>query len=188
MTLGSAEIYTNIANKLFVKGVVALNCTRTESSVPSGTYLQSEFSITLWLNLQTFDNSASNNVLRFCDTSSGYRDVIKFLNSQQLNYLQGRVGAWFTVTSSIIFPRDVWTFVTITCKQRNVKIYFNETLVASANNLNRNTFQSNENTFGIASLGFLLMDFKIYNRSITEEEIAIEYNSRLFNVQTITKN
>ncbi len=162
MTLGSAEIYTNIANKLFVKGVVALNCTRTESSVPSGTYLQSEFSITLWLNLQTFDNSPTNNVLRFYDSSvTGNRDIIRIMDSQKLSYISQYDGAWLIVTSSIIIPQDLWTFVSITCKQSNVKIYFNETLVASANNLNRNVFQSNENTFGIANLGFLLMDFKI---------------------------
>ena len=172
-----------------------LSFSRTYSSIQSGVYFANEFSFTFWASKsgKTTDNLNWPRIFDFVDTA-GQNRIVLSLGGQDRVYLHFREGDKMFQMGARPDLQSDWTFVTVTYKDKKVKYYFNETCVGQGeSSFDRRGAQTDMNYFGKDIAGsldavFRMINFKIYTRQITEEEMLIDFNRGLYTVQTMIKN
>ena len=152
-------------------------------SAPSAVYFSGDYSVSAWVNLQSYDKwtrlfdfsaggDSKDNIL--VTTSSGTNGQVV------LNTYQGAKGSGAGANSFLSL--NTWTLVTVTVKGTNAQFYYNTSFVGSGSVLTANNLLRTTNYIGKANWdnplsNMFIKNFKIYNVAIGDAEIALNYNS-----------
>lgn len=153
-------------------------------SLPPGVYFYGgDFSILLWVNLQSF-NSDTTAIMSFGNGGTDY------IATYILGYIQGKVEFDLLNSTSItyLYPPTYltlnrWHHLAIILKGNTIYYYLNTVLDQSTlnSNLPRNVIRTickfGKNYYTSSYLNAYLDDIKIYNRSLNATEVAADFNS-----------
>ncbi len=186
MTQGSSTSF--VADRFGnVNSALALNGGWTQA--PPGVYFNSpEFTISVWVNPSNVGDSS-----RIIDFGNGQASDNIILTLSNLNYSQPLFLFFlgsnnvFTATSSKLITQNQWQFLTATFNGTMARVYLNGTLVGESNtqsyiqpfNLWRNSCYIGKSNWAPDGYSHsYLDDLRLYNKSLTHEEIleSMNYN------------
>ena len=152
-------------------------------SAPPAVYFSGEYSVSAWINLQSYDKwtrlfdfsaggDSKDNIL--VTTSSGTNGQVV------LNTYQGT--KWSGAGANSFLSLNTWTLVTVIVKGTSAQFYYNTSSVGSgsvlaANNLLRTTNYIGKSNWDNPLSNMFIKNFKIYNTAISNAEITLNYNS-----------
>ena len=149
------------------------NLNKSYLSAPSAVYFSGDYSVSAWINLQSYDKwtrlfdfsaggDSKDNIL--VTTSSGTNGQVV------LNAYQGTKGSGAGANS--LLSLNTWTLVTVIVKGTNAQFYYNTSSVGSgsvltANNLLRTTNYIGKSNWDNPLSNMFIKNFKIYNTAIS---------------------
>jgi len=159
------------------------------SSLPNGVYFGSEFSVTIWVKI----DSVIGNYPRIFLFGSSADGVAMTSNTAgfYISFNSAGTECFYKNAGKNLKKRE-WTFVVVTYKNFEVKYYFNETYVGGGTSVcsPRSVTRTGNYVGGVGSEYYLgqVFNFKIYNKEISETDRLIEYHSTFYPVQEIVSN
>jgi len=169
-----------LVNDRFGKADSALRLNKGYIRIPSGVYFSGDFTITVWIKLQTARHFA-----RIVEFGNGaYADNIELSLKEATNYIHMKT--WFKANtkgfldSSTPLNLEQWTHVAAVLNGGKAKLYFNGIQVATGSQyLPRNVTRSNNfigkgNFPGDECADATYDEIKVFDKALDEYEIKDE--------------
>jgi len=164
--------------------------------VPSGVYFEGDFTITVWINLKSY-----NSLTTIIDFGNGpsKNNIVLGMALINANLIIGEVydsDKPSLIKSSSSINLNEWHHVALTLRANSLSIYINgildniETISYLPRSVKRNFNYIGKSNWGVSNADAFFSDIKLYRGALTSYEISKEYDESKpinpFTLQTIT--
>ena len=145
-------------------------------NAPSGSYFYDAYTIVLWFNCQNVQLTPQWQFFLSFINDGGLQDENTIKIGLATYNLRLNIGAHYDVGANSYLENNVWYHTAYSINGTDASIYINGQLYASGYVTSLNGASTNANTFGstIFPAYAILDDIKIFNRALSEDEIADE--------------